>query len=100
MHVFAWECLCPPVWLSPLRAGPNGTRRRAPNWAQMAATDRHGGGINTLINNYLNNDTGYTGGRQEDMEMRRRFEEAARERESDRDGKGSGQGGNGGGVEE
>lgn len=66
VHVFAWECLCPPVWLSPLRAGPNGTRRRAPNWAQMAAADRHGGGINTLINNYLNNDTGYTGGRQED----------------------------------
>lgn len=27
----------------------------------MAATDRDGGDINTLINNYVNNDTGYTG---------------------------------------
>lgn len=53
--------LCPRVWLSPPRAGQNSTGRRAPNWAQMAATDRDGGGINTLINNYLNNDTGYTG---------------------------------------
>lgn len=62
MHVLVWESLCPPVWLSPPRAGQNGTGRRAPNWAQMAATDRDGGGgINTLINNYLNNDTGYTG---------------------------------------
>lgn len=52
---------CPHVWLSPLRAGQNGTGRRAPNWAQMAATDRDGGDINTLINNYPNNDTGYTG---------------------------------------
>lgn len=59
VHVFVWESLCPPVWLSPLRAGQNGTGRRAPNWAQMAATDRDDGGINMLINNYLNNDTGY-----------------------------------------
>lgn len=53
--------LCPHVWLSPPRAGQSGTGRRAPNWAQMAATDRDGGDINTLINNYPNNDTGYTG---------------------------------------
>lgn len=62
VYVFVWE-ICAPVYgsLSPPRAGQNGTGRRAPNWAQMAATDRDGGDINTLINNYLNNDTGYTG---------------------------------------
>lgn len=68
--------LCPHVWLSPPRAGQNGTGRRAPNWAQMAATDRDGGGINTLINNFLNNDTRYTrvGGRgTEGQEGRRRL---------------------------
>ncbi|CAF96705.1 unnamed protein product, partial [Tetraodon nigroviridis] len=37
-------------------AGQNGTGRRAPNWAQMAATDKDGGGMNMLINNYQNND--------------------------------------------
>lgn len=57
VHVFVWESLCPPVWLSPPRAGQNGTGRWAPNWAQMAATDRDGGGVNMLINNYVNNDT-------------------------------------------
>nr|XP_010767630.1 PREDICTED: serine-rich coiled-coil domain-containing protein 1-like [Notothenia coriiceps] len=46
---------------SPPRAGQSGAGRRAPNWAQMAATDRDGGDINTLINNYPNNDTRYTG---------------------------------------
>lgn len=63
MCVFVWESLlCAPVYGSlPPRAGQNGTRRQAPNWAQMAATDRDGGDINTLINNCLNNDTGYTG---------------------------------------
>lgn len=49
--------LCALLWLSPPRAGQNGTGRWAPNWAQMAATDRDGGGINMLINNYVNNDT-------------------------------------------
>lgn len=108
--------LCPHVWLSPPRAGQNGAGRRAPNWAQMAATDRDGGGINTLINNYLNNDTGYTrvgrrgtegqegrrrlGGRtsEEIGKMRRGFEKAGRK--SDREGKGRGQDGKGEGCEE
>ncbi|TWW60528.1 hypothetical protein D4764_05G0006180 [Takifugu flavidus] len=38
------------------KAGQNGTGRRAPNWAQMAATDKDGGGMNMLINNYQNSD--------------------------------------------
>lgn len=105
MHVFVWESMCPPVWLSPLRAGQNGTGRRAPNWAQMAATDRDDGGINMLINNYLNNDTGYMevgrdrdrkdrrgerdggGGSKEIGRMRRGFEKA--ERLTDREDEGT-----------
>lgn len=105
--------LCPHVWLSPPRAGQNGAGRRAPNWAQMAATDRDGGGINTLINNYLKNDTGYTrvggrgtegqegrlGGRtSEEIGKMRGFEKARRK--SDREGKGRGQDGMGEGGEE
>lgn len=57
---FVWEPLAflydpPPPPTSP-QAGQNGTGRRAPNWAQMAATDKDGGGMNMLINNYQNND--------------------------------------------
>lgn len=73
----------------------------------MAATDRDGGDINTLINNYVNNDTGYTGmewgggqkdrrgeghwggGHEENRKMRRGFEKARRK--TDREGKGTGQ---------
>lgn len=45
----------------PPQAGQCGAGRQAPHWAQMAPTDRQDGGdINTLINNYPNNDTGYT----------------------------------------
>lgn len=63
-YVFEWESLiCGPMYGSlPPRAGQSGAGRRAPNWAQMAATDRDGGDINTLINNYPNNDTLYTSG--------------------------------------
>lgn len=45
------SCMPPPT-----QAGQNGTGRRAPNWAQMAATDKDGGGMNMLINNYQNSD--------------------------------------------
>lgn len=65
--------LCPHVWLVPPRAGQNGTGRWAPNRAQMVATDRDDGDINTLINNYLNNDTKGEGRRgTEGQEGRRR----------------------------
>lgn len=120
-RAFVWGVsdLCPHVWLSPPRAGQNGTGRRAPNWAQMAATDRDGGDINTLINNYLNNDTGYTGvggdgdrrtggekgdwegGREENGrkgKTRRGFEKARRK--SDGEGKGTGRDGKGEGGEQ
>lgn len=57
VHVlFVWEPLCIPVCPPLTQAGQNGTGRRAPNWAQMAATDKDGGGMNTLINNYQNSD--------------------------------------------
>lgn len=65
--------LCPHLWLVPPRAGQNGTRRQTPNRAQMAATDRDGGDINMLINNYLNNDTRREGRRRtEGQEGRKR----------------------------
>lgn len=44
------------LYAPPTQAGQNGTGRRAPNWAQMAATDKDGGGMNMLINNYQNSD--------------------------------------------
>lgn len=58
---FVWEphafLYAPPHTHTPTpQAGQNGTGRRAPNWAQMAATDKDGGGMNMLINNYQNND--------------------------------------------
>lgn len=58
---------------SPPQAGQNGTGRRAPNWAQMAATDKDGGGTNTLINNYQNNaiqlEQAGTGGHEETRKL-------------------------------
>lgn len=72
----------------------------------MAATDRRGGGINTLINNYVKNDTGYTGGgvgwAGGDTEGHVGVDEKCGGEyftQSDSDGKASGQDGNKGGVE-
>lgn len=56
LRLFCVGAACIPAWLPPPQAGQNGAGRRAPNWAQMAATDKDGGGMNTLINNYQNND--------------------------------------------
>lgn len=56
--------------------------RRAPNWAQMAATDKDGGGMNTLINNYPNNDIRQHEARQEDTGRQRDGE--GREKEADK----------------
>lgn len=53
---FVWEPLAFLYGSPHQQGGQNGTGRRAPNWAQMAATDKDGGGMNTLINNYQNND--------------------------------------------
>lgn len=54
--------LCPHVWLSPPGQGitaQGGGHLTGHRWQRQ--TDRGGGDINTLINNYLYNDTGYSG---------------------------------------
>lgn len=63
-RVFVWEALiCAPMYGSL----PYGQGRMAQGGGHLTEyrwqrqTDRDIGDINTLINNYLNNDTGYTG---------------------------------------
>lgn len=64
VHVFVWESMiCAPLYGClphgqgiTTQGGGHLTGRR---WQRQ--TDRDGGVINTLINNYLNNDTRYTG---------------------------------------
>ena len=65
MYVFVSESLiCAPMYGSlprgQGRTAQGGRHLTGYRWQQQ--TDRDIGDINTLINNYLNNDTGHTGG--------------------------------------